>query len=33
MLYSKISAVSVVDKWAPHSIKLPQFKAWDSLIN
>lgn len=23
MIYSKISAVSVVDKWAPHSLKLP----------
>ena len=23
MIYSKISAVSVVDKWAPHSIKQP----------
>ena len=33
MLFSKISAVSVVDKWAPYTIKNPQFMLWQNLLS
>ena len=33
MLFTKISAISVVDKWAPYSIKYPQFKSWQTVLD
>ena len=32
MLLSKISAISVVGKWAPYTIKYPQFMEWQTLV-
>jgi hypothetical protein len=32
MITSKISAISVADKWAPYSIKYPQFEKWENII-
>ena len=33
MLLSKITAISIVDKWAPYTIKYPQFLNWQNLID
>jgi len=33
MLMSKISAISVVDKWAPYSKKYPKYLEWQNLMD
>jgi hypothetical protein len=32
MITCKIAAISIVDKWAPYSIKYPQFQKWEEIV-